>query len=323
MPPRITHLPALGAADFAAAGLNEDGGDASLLSFLSFDPCLFPVAPVAVPINRRRRSGTATLCGIAEFTAPSTPPIAYRTQTLSSTNNGVAGCQYNAGCAAPGVNGGFRYTAQGQFVYSAVDCSTVNTMTESFYPSDGASFCGTSPTPSSTTPMLQPWQPSNISTAVQTLTPNTNTWTYPGTCSGSNQIFNGNAIATLSNPDTEADAIVRLQATTAWVPAVGFGFCATPPSCCLASWQIRTGLSFFYGDCQFSINATGLPANTRVCGAVDIFRRVYGVPPYVLFETIFVNGATDGAGNLALTGDVPNARGFETYFDNPRYFPPP
>lgn len=313
MPPRFP--PSIAVSDFAV--VSEDESGVSILALGIYYPCLVRGPSTAVAINRRRRSGTATLCGVSEFSSPSSPPKKYQTQTLSGN---VAGCSYNAMCATPGANGGFAYKWSGTYKFDPATCAITNTSIEQFFPSDGVSFCGAAASPTVTTPMSSPFQPSNIDTASEVTTPTTDSWNYPGTCSLSNQRLNGSAVATLTDPDTDLAAIARLQATTPWV---GFGTCPTPPTCCLASWQLRTtGFSFDYGDAQFRIAASGLLASQLYCAAVDIFRRPWGVPPYVLFETIFVFGATDGAGNLQLDGDVPNAPGFETYFDNPRYFPP-
>jgi len=47
---------------------------------------------------------------------------------------------------------------------------------------------------------------------------------------------------------------------------------------------------------------------------VNIYRRLYGVGSYSLFETLEISGTTDSLGNLDLgLFDVPNEEGYESY----------
>lgn len=308
-------------SDFAGS-INEDDSGSSL-AFLARNYPFCVGTSVATTLQCRTRAGTATLCGVSEFTAPSSPPKKYRTQTISGM---MTICFFSGTPCLVAATDGQGYRWSGAYTYSATTCATTNGMVEAHFPGDGTpAICGVSAVSDGSTTPGQPFQPvygPGYATIVET--PTTQTWTYGGSCTAlvgfpPNSTKTGTAVVTLSNPDTDADAIARFQAGTpygAWAP------CATPATCCLAGFQQRTAFTFGYADAQYRIAAAGVTPSRAVCAAIDIYRRPYGVGPYALFETLFVTGNSDGAGNIQFDGDVPNDVGFESYADNPRYFPP-
>jgi hypothetical protein len=82
----------------------------------------------------------------------------------------------------------------------------------------------------------------------------------------------------------------------------------------LARWQNRTsGFNLVYQEAQWRLVFTGLAASTAYAVQVKMYRRTYGTGGYTLYQTQTAQGTSDGSGNLTLSGDVPNAYGYETY----------
>ena len=46
---------------------------------------------------------------------------------------------------------------------------------------------------------------------------------------------------------------------------------------------------------------------------LKVWRSLYGVDSYSLFETLPVSGFADSGGNLDIEGDVPTQVGYDTY----------
>ncbi len=152
------------------------------------------------------------------------------------------------------------------------------------------------------------------------------TWTYgSGGCiqpgSGNSRSWGGAVTATLSDEDQESDAISRLTTSgpgSIWsaFTTVGNGSGGTCINsvCCLARWEQRTTLfTFTYQEAQARVTKTGLTPSKSYLVKLVIFRRVFGVNPYVLFQTLFVSATADGSGNLTVDINVPNTVGFESY----------
>lgn len=124
------------------------------------------------------------------------------------------------------------------------------------------------------------------------------------------------AMSTLSNPDTEANAIARYHATSpAWSAPGGCGGAFLP---CETYFENRTGQTFNYKESRVTITKTGLNPNTLYNLSVDLYRAPWGTSSYSLFQRMPLTATTDGSGNLD-TGPiiVPNIIGYITYATNP------
>ncbi len=121
--------------------------------------------------------------------------------------------------------------------------------------------------------------------------------------------FNLNFEGTLSNQDTEAAAIVRAMASAVWSD---WGSVAP----CIAEWAVRTvdnPEAFAYTEAQWRVVRSGLFPSAAYQVAVPIYRRVFGVGSYVLFQTVTAVVMTDASGNLSVSNTVPNAQGYQSY----------
>lgn len=125
---------------------------------------------------------------------------------------------------------------------------------------------------------------------------------------------------TLSNEDTEANAIARLMAGaagtwTSWTPTGdGTGGTCLPGTCCLARWEEReTGFDFAYQDAEWRVQRTGLTPSTTYTLKVELWRRPFGTGSFALYGVQYFTAMTDGAGDLDADGPVDNEMGFETY----------
>jgi hypothetical protein len=262
-----------------------------------------------VGMSCRTRGGTASLCGFDEYIA-SSPPKKYRTLTLSGQ---ILGRGYFDGACA-NLNCYATDTFTGSCFYNQATCVLTQNGTRT--------RTGTCPTGT--------YSQCNIGSPyygdTEVLTPTTRTFVSDLAC---HVIPGGSflrpsqptAFETLSDEDTETDAIARLLAGaggtwSGWtVTGDGSGGTCLPASCCLSRYQQRiVGFSFIYQEAQFQINQTGLLANTVYNVSIDLWRRSYGVGSFAFWKTIIVNGTTDNIGTLLIDQqDVPIDVGFETY----------
>ncbi len=252
-------------------------------------------------LSCRTRGGTATLCGFSELTSPTTPPRKYRKctndQSTTITCSGACGgsgsftCtdspnptypQYNKDTC--GFTGGVRLQCTDGFGYDT-DCY------DRFSPGCNIRFTTTQ---TSITPFL----------------------TSGDACCGGTGCGNGLATSvsgsiTISDEDTEADALARLMAGSG---GTWSSWSAGSSTTCLAQYQQRTtGFSFQYQEAQWRITASGLTPGKTYDTPIQYWRRTYGSGSYTLYSSVTASGAADGSGNLDIEGDVPNAIGYETY----------
>ncbi len=274
------------------------------------------------PFQCRTRGGTATICGTAEYTTPSVPPKLYRTTTLAG---GLYKCEWD-GANCTGNAGNFCSNYAGQYLFDKNTCAQTNAQTETRNITPSA-ICAPPPGPYSTsTPTGLPLTPDTFglsSDQVLVTTRTVLTWTYgsAGCLSPvANRTWGGSITSTLSDEDLESDAIARLLAGgggtwSAWTTGGdGSGGTCIPKVCCLARYEQRTTLfSFVYQEAQIRVTYSGLEPSKSYLVAVKIWRRSFGVDPYVLFQTLLLNATTDGSGNLSIDADIPNTVGFETY----------
>lgn len=93
--------------------------------------------------------GTATLCGISEYTTPSSPPKKYRRQDISGTIKYCTGGSPD--CSAPGNSGERVYS--GSYRYSQDNCSVLNTQKRDIFtltPESGSSYSWNATDPATT-----------------------------------------------------------------------------------------------------------------------------------------------------------------------------
>ena len=134
------------------------------------------------------------------------------------------------------------------------------------------------------------------------------------------RVVGGPLVDTLSDEDSDADAITRLLAGAggtwgSWIgTGDGTGGTCVPSSCCLARWEERTtDFDFEYHEAEWRVQRTGLTPSASYSIRVHLYRRAFGVGAYVLFGYQTFGAMTDGAGNLDVDGPVDNEQGFETY----------
>ncbi len=261
---------------------------------------------LTLTVEGRYKGGSAILCGWPEYTSISVPPKRYKVKTLSGIRNFL---HYpNGTCSGP------------------PDCTVVDTYSGdcTYLPDSGCSvstggqfirtvtaLCGAIPGTFSTCSAGTPVVPAGDSEVLTRLTralANNGFCGEDGGQSGNRTI--SNPTETISSEDTEADAIVRLLASTtfsAWSTIVIKGGL-------VSEYEARvTGTSQVYQFAQWRVTGTGLTPSTLYNGSATIYRRLYGSSdPWVFVSTQVLSGTTDGSGNFADGPfDLPNARGYE------------
>lgn len=207
-------------------------------------------------------SGEATLCGFSEW-LPSTPPKKYLTLTSSG---GIKQCaSLNTSLCDGATRTVSFFSRDGVLQYDPSDCS-VNTVTKDQL-EDVFSDCTPDPTtPVATYPLLQ-----------RTTTPIANrTKTFDGdsyfelcdeTCelNGLDSLRNfGSITQTLTNEDTESDAIARAS--------------TTPGTSCTAYRESRGAddFTFLFQDVEFTITCTGLINGLHYTVTAEVLEENYG-----------------------------------------------
>jgi hypothetical protein len=280
-------------------------------------PCTSPTQ--AATLACAIRGGTASMIGMTEYVSPSSPPMFYLQRTMSGTGSiTYYTCDNGTNCTRncrTCVN-----SCVGECHYDAVTGVLSNNLT-------WTKGCTSTPNPYTPNPNDQIifWSvpPQGVTQG------QSQTQQYAvgnNVCASEQDDYNqhkevGNYTSTLSNPDTEANAIVRLLngAGGTWGSYATVGAGCSNPACCRAAWQLRTGTmtSFEYKQVKFKITASGLPASLTVYAQVDVMQRTYGTGSYAKVNTIVVSGTTDGSGNLTITDQiVPDYQGYETYVAN-------
>jgi hypothetical protein len=263
----------------------------------------------AVTLQCRTRGGTATLCGYSEWdTHASTPPKKYRTLTQGGAYTFVFYTDLTCTTRDMGKSN-VVCTWAGTCTYNESNCALTQ---------GGTQDCGGGPSTNCGN-LGGDFQPNSADT-------NTSATTVQAIVTGTCRIGGGsqgkyeaaNQFATLSDEDTEQDAIDRLipdpDAWGGFLSPGASGCTGTPPPCCLARWEERTsGFSFVYQEAQYRVTASGLNPSTSYNARVEIYRRTFGSGTYTLFQTLIVSGTTDGSGAFSEDGDVPSEKCFESY----------
>lgn len=246
------------------------------------------------------RGGIAALCGWPEFGTPSSPPKAYRVGTMTGT---VSGNLYDLpDCTI--LDHSDSCTFSSVCSYDKATCAQS---------SSGGTQCEVNggdlpPSPPSCGLLVGTCNYSLAVTKVQQkLTPT-------GVCCGPEgseyRKASGSQTFTLSQEDTEADAIDRILAGPHGIWS-DFG----PSAQCEAQYQERTsGFNFGYIEAKYKITAYGLVSFSDYSAKVTLYRRPYGVGDFEVFEertstiTADENGFYEGPEET-----VTNDEGFETY----------
>jgi len=279
------------------------------------NPCVCCAGLIPISMLCRQRGGTASLVGCSAYTSPSSPPKKYRRAQLSGSStsdewtNQFCSGPFDAGTVTCVYTGFIQYdagtglpTTGGSTVCNGVPIGT------------GAA-CGTFAEQCNVTYTYTPTTATRVDTANCCIQPNGN---YLKSRASAESF-----VATLSDEDTNDDAIARLLAGAGgtwggWSATANDGSACAPSVCCLAQWSIRTtGFDIAYNEAQFRVDGTsaGLTPLTNYTIKVDIYRRVSGsLGAYTLFETQDFPITTDADGNFAFfDGDVPNDEGFQTF----------
>ena len=321
----------IASSDYGSATGEEGGGDNSptISAVLAKGGTGFCLGnSIAATLETRRRGGVASLCGYDTFIPINPGPQKKFRKKVSA--GGFRYCYSNNPLPNPCIgpnNGssGVDYGSEGCTINVAT-CAETNDQTDVFYDGDNnpcGNYVPEAPVPAGCgTNGADCGHAVTLGVLVKTVL-----GTFPTCCfdvpSGIYRTTSGSATETLSNEDTELDAIARLLAGAPWS---GYAPCAAA-GCATANYQARasaSGFSFEYDETQYHITASGLTPGRAVCGQVDVYRALYpstGVGAYVLFGQIQAVGTVDGAGNLSLAGTVPNDRGTSTYVTNPVIFP--
>lgn len=266
----------------------------------------------------RTRGGTATLIGHEEFTSPSSPPKKYRTKTLSGE---YQKCGYGNFSSCPSTLGPFAGTNglkySGSISYHPLTGAVTDTTLKQHGTGGGGGTCAA-------VGSWTDWVPPNVSSAVETLTSGSylarvttqiaDYNTTDGSCSTTYGTYPERIdVMTLRNDlsdeDTEADAITRLQASASW----GSWSAATSTSC-KASYEQRTsGFSFAYTEAGFR-DTISIPSGQTGILKVGLYRRARGSSdPWVLYatEVFFLTG--DGSNQDTIEFTYAADPGYEAY----------
>lgn len=114
--------------------------------------------------------------------------------------------------------------------------------------------------------------------------------------------------------DTESNAIMRFQASTAFGGYAIVGAGCILPACCLAQYQDRgASFDFIYADAQWEVKGVLLLPNRTYELDITYFRRPFASGLFTKYRTDTFDVTTDALGKFDEKGDVPNDIGFETY----------
>lgn len=268
---------------------------------------------VAYLLQCRARGGTASLIGCAEMASPSTPPKYYRRAEQS-------GSEYNDYYGLSSCSGSIVDFIQ--CVYSGFIQYDKTTGSPS---TGGATTCFSTASPSgnvvSTGASCISGCPANPCNDFWLCTPTTAVRQSNGACcpGGPNsfrtRVGSSPLTQTLSDEDTEADAINRLIASVVYS---GYG------ASCHANYQQRTNTNTFaYNEAQWRVNVSaGLMNNSPYTLSLQAWRAPYPPGSYGLYAYINTTFTTDATGAASITGQVPNFEGYETFVNNAIIFGP-
>lgn len=255
-------------------------------SCVSSNACFFSCSLLGVEI------GEASLCGIPQNNWSGVTPINIY---LTETWNGALIYRSYLVNAVPPCDGPYTegtLTIGGSKEYSSTGCSFTDSRFGNFV-TNPANQCvdmfGTDTTSG------------NLANGLCA-----SCFTFPN----AQQVMSTNQLVTLSNPDTNANAISRLINQSSWTNWVT----GNVINDCMARYEERIGTTFAYNEARWKIYATGYLPNTGYAVNVSFYRAPYGTSSFVLYQTSTYQVSTDANGNTnELIDSVPNAEGFDTY----------
>jgi hypothetical protein len=280
----------------------------------------------------RYRSGTGALCGIPEYVNPSTPPRYYRRQQYGGS---AFDCEYSR-LVCDGGDAFFHGLTQasGAYQFDRLTCAVTNTQlvgraallhdlcTNAVLPTE-FNF------PYSPPPAGYPLQlPPDDGTGqddyrTRTITRTTFLLDYDKGCIQSlvendwRRQWTGKITSTLSDEDTEADAIARVYPN----PDAGWSSYQTPASggCCTSRQTLRGAgqVSFQFKQVEFQVTGTGGYPGSIAQVSIPVYRRLIGDTAWTLWETLVYSPTIAPDGTVSFTDFVPMLSGYEVYVQAP------
>lgn len=258
------------------------------------------------------KTTTASLCGYAEYVSPSTPPRAYRRQTISGN---VRDCYFgsDATCVTPvGPPLGSQLTVfSGAYQYNANSCAETNTQHRDNY--SDMSACAVS-TFVNTQGLARDISAgvfqslAGFAHAFDVITQISKTTVLGGNCFD----FFGRRTSTstgrldLADEDTTADAVARANAGIGWSAS---GACSLHTS---YRGQSSSSFAISYRSAQTRAIVTGTTVGMRLHIQFQIYRRVRGSgSAYSAYTTIDIFPTASGTGYTSAWQDLPQDDTYE------------
>ena len=263
-------------------------------------PCECAAGPCP-GITCRTRGGLAQMLGFPEICQPSQPPRLYLRRAYSGSNLleqfSTGACSGSPiATASPGFSGAEQYDrTTGAYSSNA-------TFTDGATPISAAE-CGTFVGCESTL------------TATRTMA----SITGRNTCcfvAGTWRKARGSRTQTLSEEDTEQDAINRLLLTPAGAWGAWSGTVGSTSSC--AAWWAPRGLDathFAYQECEIRVNGeTAFDPGLAMTAVLRYYRAPYGTTNFQFYGDEEVGFFVDASGRVSeVIAVVPNTKGYITY----------
>ncbi len=137
---------------------------------------------------------------------------------------------------------------------------------------------------------------------------------FYATLTTSRQEYGRESYITLSDEDTEDDAINRLLSGPAGNWGNWTGCPVMPPFCCIVRYEERVDdFDFDYLEGEWRIIQPGLTPGKSYSIEVEYWRSAYGAGMYALFQTVTYAASADGNGVAEFGATIPNEVGFETF----------
>lgn len=273
-------------------------------------------------IECKTQGGDAQLVGCPSYTAIATPPKRWRRIEASGCHGSMG---YNdSGCTMPSGDPSVTCCYPNWLQWNAADGTTTTggqgTCNGGPIGSPGFSGCP-SPNSSSCTETI-------THTETQEMRANTTNCCASGITPPYFKAFGTNSLVyTLSDEDTEADALVRLKATFEDWDATGFDWspCDDFPenACCYSWWYNRgdTDIDFAYQEARAHVHVTGLVVvNAYVVLKVEIWQIDLVTMEASLYSTEMYESTVDMSGAADWEFNLPNVQGFSFYVANYAFY---
>jgi hypothetical protein len=287
----------------------------------NYSPTVTVVNGQGVVLQSRNRGGTASLVGYAEYASPSLPAKKYLTKTFTG---GIMYCQYNGGgaCTNP-ANGAETHSYSGACTYSSAGVFSTTALFSkdtNYYPAGGGCHPGGTVTHPgwATCTIPDKYDPYDTGLSYVNLTGTTRGIIGLGICAtvggGFGYKATGTSTETLTNPDSDANALTRLLVSVWWSSYGVHG-----SDSLLSVYGSRTtGFTFDYFEVQWMCTVTAYLPNTAYNLTLGLYRSVSGAGVFTLQSNVVVSFTTDSLGNATIVDqNVPNAAGYDYKVSNP------